>query len=327
MFELCQFNPNEACNLASFLNNLRQNHWTLTSLAYLHQPDVIPQATAEELIQVEAQPNRIGTFLLKHNGRIISVLQLDDKYGDGKIAVFSSVETHPDYQRRGTFWRHLLNPCLQQICEMGYDRLEAITWTFNRKGIPLYKRIGFRAVPGTSLIMENYFPLILKHPAVQDFFSRHDYIRTLQNERSYGYDSLNMNELDVFEYRWKSQEDELIVYIDWRRQQIAAIQRQDWAVKCFVVGECPFRIRYQVENRMLTDMPFKVQAPKLCDGNSSTQVLLGSSTISGEINITDPTETPIPRVTVDMYIAGERVSFPIRRFQEMPSNEQYSLSA
>lgn len=223
MFKPCPFDPSEAQSLADFLNDLRKNHWALTSLAYLRRPDSIPIIRAEELVQVEAQPNRIGTFLLKHNGRIISMLQLDDKYGDGKIAVFSGVETLPDYQRRGTFWRHLLNPCLRQVCTMGFERLEAITWTFNRKGIPFYKRIGFRAVPGTSLIMENYFPLILKHPATRTYFERHDYIRTLQNKRSYGYDNIEIHGLDVFEYRWKSQEEELKVLVDWQRKQIVSI--------------------------------------------------------------------------------------------------------
>jgi hypothetical protein len=85
---------------------------------------------------------------------------------------------------------------------MNFERLEAITWAFNRKGIPLYKRIGFRAVPGTSLVMENYLPLILKHPNTQAYFSRHDYIRTLQNKRSYGYDNITNHGLDVFDYQW-----------------------------------------------------------------------------------------------------------------------------
>jgi RimJ/RimL family protein N-acetyltransferase len=202
MFKLCPFNAQDVPALVEFINDLRQNHWSLTALAYLRQPAEIPMTKAEELLHAEQQPNRIGTFLLKKNGRIISMLQLDDKYGDGKVAVFFGVETHPDFQRRGTFWRHLLKPCLREICTMNFERLEAITWAFNRKGIPLYKRIGFRAVPGTSLVMENYLPLILKHPNTQAYFSRHDYIRTLQNKRSYGYDNITNHGLDVFDYQW-----------------------------------------------------------------------------------------------------------------------------
>lgn len=224
MFKLCSFNAHDVSELVEFINDLRQNHWSLTSLAHLRQPDETPMATAEQLIQAEQQPNRIGTFLLKYNGRIISMLQLDDKHGDGKVAVFSGVETHPDFQRRGTVWRHLFNPCLRQICTMHFERLEAITWAFNRKGIPLYKRIGFRAVPGTSLVMENYLPLIIKHPDTQAYFARHDYIRTLQNKRSYGYDDIEANQLDVFEYKWETQGEELVVQIDWQNKRIVSVE-------------------------------------------------------------------------------------------------------
>lgn len=227
MFKLCPLSAQDVPAVVDFLNHLRQNYWSLTSLAYLRRPTETPRTNAEELLCAEQQPNRIGTLLLKYNGRIISMLQLADKYGDGTVAVFFGVETHPDFQRRGTFWRHLLNPCLRQICAMNFERLEAITWAFNRKGIPLYKRIGFRAVPHTSLIMENYFPLILKHPETQVYFARHDYIYTLQNKRSYGYDNKDANGQDVFEYRWQAKRDRLTVHIDWRNKCIASIDHRD----------------------------------------------------------------------------------------------------
>ena len=124
MFELLLLTPNDTPDLADFLNDLRQNHWPLTSLAYHRQPDVVPIVTHEELIQAEEQPNRIGTFLLKYQGRIRSILQIDDKYGDGTVAIFSGVETHPHYQRKGTFWRQLLIPCFRKLANMNYERFE-----------------------------------------------------------------------------------------------------------------------------------------------------------------------------------------------------------
>ncbi|MDA0745033.1 MAG: hypothetical protein O2954_00820 [bacterium] len=107
---------------------------------------------------------------------------------------------------------------------MNFGRIEAVTWAFNRKGIPLYKRAGFRAVPGTSLLMENYLPLILKHPKTRPYFEQHDYIRTLRSQRSYGYDALQVDGLSVFEYHWRSEADELRVLIDWQRKQIVSLQ-------------------------------------------------------------------------------------------------------
>jgi RimJ/RimL family protein N-acetyltransferase len=223
MYMRAKFCPEDAGPLADFLNDLRQNHWTLTSLAFQRQPDVIPLVRPEELIEGNLQAGRIGTFLLKRDETIIAMLQIDDRYGDGRVAIFSGAETHPAYQRRGTLWRHLGGPCLREMCNRGFERIEAITWPFNRKGIPLYKRVGFRAVPGTSLIMENYIPLILNHAETRLFFKNNDFIRTLQYQRSYGCDAVEYRGLSLFEYRWKSGEEELQVMVDWQHQRIASI--------------------------------------------------------------------------------------------------------
>ncbi|MBT3274721.1 MAG: hypothetical protein HN368_16300 [Spirochaetales bacterium] len=223
-FIATKFLPENAATLAVFLNNQYQEHWSLTSLAYMRESKIKPIITPAELMAADQLPNRIGTYLLWHDGQIISMLQIDDKCGDGQVAVFSGAETHPDYQKRGTFWRHLGNQCLREMCTRGFERLEAITWFFNRKGIPLYKRIGFRALPGTHLIMENYLPAILRQPMARDFFTRHDFIRTLKNRRSYGYDSESIQKLNLFIYHWQAKGDELIVRVDWQRKQIFSIQ-------------------------------------------------------------------------------------------------------
>ncbi len=124
-------------------------------------------------------------------------MKIDDKFGDGQVAVCAELETHPDFQRRGVPWFRLL-PCVRQVIEMDFQRIELVTWVFNRKGLPLYKRCGFRAVPGTSLLMENYLPLIIRNPVLRPYFQRHDYIKTLVNKRSYGYDHLKYHDLYVF---------------------------------------------------------------------------------------------------------------------------------
>jgi hypothetical protein len=223
-FKATKFLPEDAATLASFLNNQYQDYWSLTSLAYMREPKIKPIVTPAELVAADQLPNRIGTYLLWHDKQIISMLQIDDKCGDGQIAVFSGAETHPGFQKRGTFWRHLGNQCLREMCTRGFERMEAITWPFNRKGIPLYKRMGFRALPGTHLIMENYLPAILRQPVARDFFIQHDFIRTLKNRRSYGYDSESIQELNLFIYHWQAKGDELIVCVDWQRKQIISIK-------------------------------------------------------------------------------------------------------
>ena len=221
---LVTFTPALAPSLASFLNHIRREHWALSSMAYMAQPNPLPSVSSDELILAHQRQDRVGTFLLTNEGEIISMLQVDDKHSDGSVAVFSGVETLPRFQRRGTFWRHLGDPCIRRVIDMGFVRLEAVTWVFNRKGIPLFKKAGFRAVPGTSLVLENYLPLALRHSECQRFFGQHDFLRTLQCKRSYGYDSIRAGELDVFSYTWQAADERLSVQIDWRRKRVASVQ-------------------------------------------------------------------------------------------------------
>ena len=125
--------------------------------------------------------------------------------------------------------------------------VELVTWVFNRKGIPLYKRCGFRAVPGTSLLMENYLPMIIRHPVLRRYFRLHDYVKTLVSQRSYGYDQLRYHDLIVFQYRWQAGSEMWEVLIDFQHQQIASIACTEWSIGAWFVQDQKLRVR--LENR------------------------------------------------------------------------------
>lgn len=239
----------------AFLNELRQQHWSLTSSAYQRKPERVSLLTAEALLQEQREhPHRIGYYLLRHRGRLIAAMKIDDKFGDGQVAVFSDLETHPDFQRRGITWFGLTDPCLRQVIDMDFQRLELVTWVFNRKGLPLYKRCGFRTVPGTSLLMENYLPLIIRHPALRPYFQLHDYIKTLVNKRSYGYDHLKYHDLYVFRYQWQADDEMWEVLVDFQRRQIVSIGCRGWSFGAWGVGDAPVQVRVRLENRTKKEM-------------------------------------------------------------------------
>ena len=75
--------------------------------------------------------------------------------------------------------------------------------------------------------MENYFPLILRHPSTRSYFDRYDFIQTLRNRRSYGYDAVDLDGLNVFEYQWRSGEERLKVLIDCEQRRIASVQHRN----------------------------------------------------------------------------------------------------
>lgn len=318
MFVLSQFQPDDAAPLAEFLNRLRRESWSLTSLGHVPEPGSPPLVTPTQLLADSLRPGRIGPFLLKLDQRIVSTVHLDDRDGDGKVAVVSQVETDPAFQRRGTFWRHLGEPLLRRFCGRGPERLEATTWTFNRKGIPLYKRAGFRAVPGTSLAMENYLPTLVRHPALVDYFEQHDFLRALECRRSYGYDGVRVCGLNLFAYAWSEAGEELRVLVDWERKQLVSIQRDGWAAWCFVRDDAPLAIFYCLENRTRGDLTYRAQVRASSAGHGPLlHRLPARQTAAGQFRVSDRRGRPLSRVIVDLEVQGRRVPFYLSRLRQV----------
>ena len=220
MYHIDLLSENDLHHYATFLRDIQTQYWSLSSNAFQRQPNPERLPSCEEVIESLGNLEHSVIYLLKRNHRIISSMKVTQKKSEPGIVIFSHVETHPDFQKRGIFGLTLADTCLRTACESECKRIEITTWSFNRKGIPLYKRYGFRAIPGTNLLMENYLPAIVKHIDAQPYFARHDYIRTLQNERSYGYDAVEVNGLSVFEYHWKPRksDDTLRVLVDWEKK-------------------------------------------------------------------------------------------------------------
>ncbi|MYB68693.1 MAG: hypothetical protein F4X75_09325 [Gemmatimonadetes bacterium] len=245
----------EADELAFFLNDLRQNHWTLTSSAYQRKSRDIPLTTAEELLHEQDKHPSLEYNILRHKGQIIAASKVRDKHGDGRVAYGSDLDVHPDFQRSAAVSAELLVPCLRRLCEEGnYQWLELVTWVLNRKGIPLFKRGGYRVVPGTSLLMANFLPLILRHPASRFYLQGQDYLRALVSERSYGYDNMRYQGLDVFRYKWDDRAKGLEVLIDFSRRQIAWMGCAQWSFGAWVVDEDSFIVQVQLDNRSADEM-------------------------------------------------------------------------
>jgi hypothetical protein len=225
MLKVSKLSKSNMVDFAHFLGNIHTMHWSLSSSAFMPKPAEPRSVVAQDIVNKYPDDSYCGVFLLRKNGIIISSLKAEEKTGDQSVIIFSSLETDPVIQKRGIFWMAMGDRCLRNVCHAKYKRIELKTWSFNRKGIPLYKRVGFRAVPGTSLLMENYLPAILKHPDTQPYFAKHDYIRTLKNKRSYGYDAIDGGGMSVFEYRWKPRKakDSLRVWVDWQKKEIVDV--------------------------------------------------------------------------------------------------------
>ncbi len=316
-FTLSRFQPQDAEEVAAFLNELRQQHWSLTSSAYQRKPECVSLLTAETLLQEQREhPHRIGYYLLRHRGRLIASMKIDDKFGDEQVAVCAELETHPAFQRRGIPWFRLL-PCVRQVIEMDFQWIELVTWVFNRKGLPLYKRCGFRVVPGTSLLMENYLPLIIRHPVLQPYFQRHDYIKTLVNKRSYGYDHFKYHDLYVFRYQWQAGDEMWEVLVDFQRRQVALIRCREWSFGAWVVDDKPLQVHVRLENRKEDEMV-------CCRSDDSNMEVRALQSEERQVEWDVGTED-----CIDLSVQVGRLQFPftVRLYQELERREQSTTVA
>ena len=117
---------------------------------------------------------------------------------------------------------------MRNFCNRNYNAFELETWPLNRKALPLYRRIGFKAVPGTCITMRNYIPMLIRHPKCRYFFAENDYFRTLSTKRGSCYEDVKEAEkLGLFRYVWKSRDCNLTVEVDWRRDDVASVSRRE----------------------------------------------------------------------------------------------------
>ena len=314
MFTKSKLSPANAHELTQFLNRMRGDHWSLSSQGYRTRPTAIEPVTARELIRGERRPDRLGTFLLKEQNTIIACVQVDEKEEDGRVAVMSGAETAPEYQRRGTFWRQLAIPVIRVLCSGSFDRIDALTWTLNRKGIPVYKRFGFRAVPGSSLTMENHLPMIVRHPTVGAYLAGTDLLRGLRTTRSYGYDDVDCGSLSAFVYEWSGRAGSLRVLVDWRRRRIAAIETERWQVSCFTASLSPFRARYTIRNKQSRSLGATVMIPSRDDSYRRVEAIPAGGWCQGEICFDERQDDLRTDATVDVEIESMRIPFRLRRF-------------
>ena len=205
---------------------------------------------------------------------------------------------------------------MRRVVEKDYQWVEILTWVFNRKGIPLYKRGGFRAVSGTSLLMENYLPMIIRHLALRPYFEQHDYVKTLVSQRSYGYDHLRYHDLSVFQYQWRAGAEVWEVLVDFQRRQLASIACREWSFGAWVVQDQPLRVRMRLENRAKDEV--------VCEPSDGSGVVLGA--LRGETRQMDWDASALSsggEGRADFLVRVGRLRFP---FTVQRSNETLAQS-
>ena len=156
---------------------------------------------------------------------------LSDNSNDPPATWIPLLNVSPQFQGRG-LGRDLLKRALAHTCELGYQRLSLGTWAGNLKSIPLYKKTGFFWVPDTSVVMQNFLPLLFALRPVQEFLDGADWYATQVRDLSARPDKEQRGKIEVFTYVWRRDGRELRATIDRRARGVLALETDQWAILC-----------------------------------------------------------------------------------------------
>jgi len=125
------------------------------------------------------------------------------------------------------FGKRLLLRSIERAIEECIERVDLHTWSGNLAAMPLYKKIGMFWVPGTSVYMQDYIPLLHQNEFTKEWFDVHEdwyeyQIRELKQESN----DMTVDGMKIYRYRFEDQDDWMEVDIDRYGWGITGISRK-----------------------------------------------------------------------------------------------------
>ncbi len=192
----------------------------------------------------------------------------DEPSQPGRSCYVDLLNVHPDYQGR-SLCRRMLMQMVDTATEQGYQRMSIGTWSSNLKAVPLYKKVGFFWKPNTTVLMENYIPLLRQLPILRDFFAQTDWYADYDRELQQIEDKqqhAKTGEMEVYICRWRRANSEWIeAVIDRKAQTLTGLETGEFAVYTHVAESKPaqgirYPITWEVTNKRSTLMRVQLAA-------------------------------------------------------------------
>ncbi|MFX1510352.1 MAG: GNAT family N-acetyltransferase [Promethearchaeota archaeon] len=274
--------------------------------------------TAEHILDdYEKEVNITWLIAVTEDDQVAGVSTLHPHFDDPKAAYLGFLNVGDAHRKKG-FGKALLVESVNRVTAEGYKRLFLHTWGGNLNAVPVYKRTGFFWRPDTQVLMENYIPSILKLPIAQSFFKHYNWYDTYIRQIELKPDEMKHRELNVYEYRWKKENEFLRVVIDRESRGPTLIENNELVVECWIEEAepslgLPIPIAWMIENRN-PDTPLKgtltVKLPKgfqLIEAPASKitvppkKAITLNGTIQGRVDIVPPPDDK-PALTVTSQI-------------------------
>ena len=155
--------------------------------------------TPERVRQWHRNTDYLAALVAVAEERVVGFCGLTRLQSDAGVAYVSVLGIHPSVLDQG-YGRDLLRAAIARAATLGFRRLDLDTWSANTRAIPLYKRTGFFWVPGTSVNMQNFIPLLLQEDLVRAFLAGDDWYACLRPTVTLDEDVYAEGGLPVFPY-------------------------------------------------------------------------------------------------------------------------------
>ena len=224
--------------------------------------------TVEHVRQQRDRFQSLGEYAALEDGKVVGFVRVFEWWSSRDAAYVSWLNVDPGYQGRG-IGRALVMRCIERAVELGYPRIDLHTWPGNDRAMPLYKRTGFKWSPGSAVYMQNYVPLLLKHPAAKAFFARHDWYRALRVSPKATEDEEKLDGVAVYRYSWRAQGQAFTAWVDTRARDVMAVETDRFRVSFRVnsgtlVANERGGVEWKVRNKTASPLPVRIRSVPVC---------------------------------------------------------------
>ena len=220
------FEEQDADRLGRWWLELIEDHWNQTPMGWHREeekPKTKPQYTRESLRAKIRNENTIAIYIAEAGEDICGTATLSWKDKVEGVVVCTDLCVHPKFHRMG-MGKALSIKRIEKSIELKARRMEITTWAFNRRAIRLDKKLGFFWIPGTSVSLENYIPLIFQYDEAKSFFHLHHWYTILKRDIVLRPDVYERDGKPVFPYMWQEGDDRLECIIDWQEKKILSLR-------------------------------------------------------------------------------------------------------
>ena len=237
------YKPGYAGALADFFNESEEG-WPG---GFTGGVEITPEYVRES---VERDDN-IAVLLAFHGEKVVGFLKLTRHWATGDASYVKLLNVHPKFRGRG-IGTALLKEAVSRTIRAGLNRVDLHTWSGNERAIRLYKKLGFKWVPETSVYMQNYLPYMAKFPPFREILSEDpDALYDFEKKLGFSEDGVDLGGRRVFVYEWKDYGFALyadplswkVCGIVWPEGRILLLSKEE------VLRGIPYEATLELENR------------------------------------------------------------------------------